>query len=73
MAIPAAELETLIDALRRARLTGTKQVQHGETTLIYKSDQEMAAALADAEAALAEVSGTARRGVSYIYQSRKGL
>ena len=59
--------------LRKARASGLRSTQHGDTQLEYKSDAEMAAALADLEQQLASVSGTSRRGVNYIFQRGKGL
>jgi hypothetical protein len=60
MAIDLTALQSLRDALIRARANGLREVedQNGER-IAYKSDREMAAALADVEARIAATqSGT---------------
>jgi hypothetical protein len=68
-----SEIASMLTALRKARASGERAVQHGDSRVEYKSDQEMAAAIADLERQLAVASGTPRRGVNYIYQRDKGL
>ena len=73
MSLSASEISSLLTALRKARASGMRRTTHGDTTLEYKTDVEMAAAIADLEAQLAATSGTQRRGVNYIFQRGKGL
>lgn len=47
MALSGEELETLRDALIRARARGAREVQMGTERVRYGSDAEMAAAIAD--------------------------
>ena len=61
----AATLQAWIDALEKARYSGVLSVRHGDTSTTFKTDAEMASALAAA-------SGSGRR-VKYLYQSGKGL
>ena len=68
----AATLQAWIAALERARYSGVLSVRHGETSTTFKTDAEMAAALAAAKSDLAAASGTGRR-VKYFFQSGKGL
>jgi len=68
-----AEIQSLLTKLRTARASGLRETMHGDTRIAYKSDAEMAAAIADLEQQLAEASGTQRRGVTYIFQRSKGL
>lgn len=57
-ALSLPELQGLRDALIRARLAGVREVrdQNGET-VSYKSDAEMARAIANAEALIAQMQG----------------
>ena len=66
-----SELQTRLDALRKARASGIKSVTHGDTTTVYKSDQEMAAAEASLEGQINTLSERPR--VRFFYQSSKGL
>jgi hypothetical protein len=68
-----SEIESLLTALKKARASGLRATTHGDTRLEYKSDQEMANAIADLERQLATASTTPRRGVNYIFQRDKGL
>lgn len=69
----ASEIAALLTTLRKARASGLRRTTHGDTTLEYKTDAEMAAAISDLEQQLAVASGTPRRGVNYIFQRGKGL
>ena len=71
-ALTLFDLTTLRDALIRARLNGVRSVkdQNGET-LEYKSDSEMAAALANAERRIAEFNRSAPHTI--IFATSKGL
>lgn len=70
-ALTLSELETLRAALVRARLNGTRSVrdQNGEE-LVYKSDREMAAALASIESEIARLQSSAVKTVRF--QTSKG-
>lgn len=58
MAIATAELETLRDALIRARARGVRKLEIDENTAVtYGSDREMAAAIADLDRRIAAASG----------------
>lgn len=58
MAIPQSELETMRDALVRSRASGTNSVTFDDGRRVdYKSDSEMAAAIADIEARINRASG----------------
>lgn len=57
MAIPLAELETMRDALIRARASGVRMVMVEGKRLEYGTDAEMAAAIADLEARIARANG----------------
>lgn len=52
MAIEFSELETMRDALVRARAKGVRELQVNGERLRYGSDAEMAAAIADLESRL---------------------
>lgn len=66
-----SELQTRLAALQAARASGVKSTTHGDTTTVWKSDQEMAAAEAALEAQIATLGE--RNRVRYLYQSGKGL
>lgn len=51
-----AELIAARDALKEARYSGSLRVRHGEKEVEYKSDTQMASALAAIEADLANLS-----------------
>ncbi|QGZ94876.1 phage head-tail joining protein [Terricaulis silvestris] len=58
MALDLTSLQTLRDALIRARLGGVREIedQNGER-IAYKSDAEMARAIADVETRIAQLQG----------------
>ena len=56
MAIDVSELESLRDALIRARAQGVRQVTLNGKRIEYGSDTEMAAAVSDLEARIARAS-----------------
>jgi len=60
MAIGLSELQSMRDALIRARMGGVREVrdQNGEA-VTYRSDAEMAAALANVERRIAEFNRSA--------------
>jgi hypothetical protein len=65
-ALTLNELESLRAALVRARLNGVREVrdQNGET-VTYKSDREMAGALASVEAEIARLQSTTIKQVRF--------
>ncbi|MEI9403378.1 phage head-tail joining protein [Mesorhizobium argentiipisi] len=67
-----AELQSQLDTLRRARATGLRSAQHGDSKTEYRSDAELAAAIADLERQIAGVNGRGPGGVFY-FTSSKGL
>lgn len=71
-ALSLPELTSMRDALIRARMGGVREVkdQNGET-LVYKSDAEMAAALASAERQIAAFSRAAPTTIRF--KASKGL
>ena len=58
-----SELQSRLDALRRARASGARALQHGDLRVEYRSDGEMAAAIADIERQIAAASGTPVRTI----------
>ena len=71
MVVPASELETLRDALVRARAKGARTVQTADERAEYRSDAEMAAAIADLDTRIAR--GSANRRTTVAFASSKGL
>jgi hypothetical protein len=72
MAVALSELESMRDALLRARAAGVRTVQSDTESVTYASDAEMRAALADLERRIAEARGSPR--VSTIrFSTTKGL
>jgi hypothetical protein len=70
-----SEMQTQLDALRKARASGVRRVEYtangvGHSTE-YRSDGELAAAIADLERRIAAVSRTPVRHVHF--NSSKGL
>lgn len=65
-ALTLSELETLRENLVRARLNGVREVrdQNGETVQ-YKSDREMAAALASVESEIARLQSNTVKQVRF--------
>lgn len=71
MSIETAELVEMRDDLIRARAKGARAVQVGEERVEYRSDAEMAAAIADLEARIRRAS--APRPASVRFSSSKGF
>jgi type IV secretory pathway TraG/TraD family ATPase VirD4 len=65
-ALTLTELESLRAALVRARLNGVREIrdQNGET-VSYKSDREMAGALASVESEIARLQSTTIKQVRF--------
>ncbi len=70
MAIDAAELESLLDALIRARAQGMRSLLYDGKRVEYGTDAEMAAAIADLERRIATASG--RPPNTIAFSSSKG-
>jgi hypothetical protein len=73
--ITAAELQAQIQSLENARMTGIRSVkdQNGEE-IEYRSDQEMAAAIADAKTRLqALLNATPSQPKAIHFHTSKGL
>lgn len=71
MAIGSEELETMRDALIRARAKGAREVQMNGERVRYGSDAEMASAIADLDARIRAANGTRTRTVRF--SSSKGM
>lgn len=71
MAIGADELITLRDALIRARAKGVRLVQMGGERVEYRTDEEMAAAIADLDARIRNASTP--RSVAVKFSTSKGM
>jgi len=71
MAIDTAELETLLDALIRARAQGLRSLLYEGKRVEYGSDAEMAAAIADLERRIAAASGS--RTTTIAFSTSKGV
>lgn len=65
------ELTACRDRLRRARFAGTMTVAFGEDTVTYKTDAQMAAALASIEAEISKLTRGPRPRTIYP-QTTKG-
>lgn len=68
-----AELQTRLDALKKARDTGVLTAKQGDNLTTFRSLSEIERTIAALEAEIASASGTPRRRVRYAYQSSKGL
>lgn len=72
MALTLSELEAARDNLVRARVSGTRQVKIDGREVVYRSDAEMRAALANLDAQIAAM--TARPTATTIrFSTSKGL
>lgn len=71
MAIDATELETLRDGLIKARAKGVRSVQMGGERVEYKTDAEMAQAIADLDARIRHA--TRPRTTTIGFSSSKGM
>ncbi len=69
--IEADELADLRDALIRARARGVRVVQYEDKRTEYRSDAEMAAAIADLDRRIATAGG--RRPAVVAFSTSKGL
>lgn len=67
----AAELAARLEALRKARASGVRKVKHGEREMEYRSDAELAAAIADLERQVAAASQV--RAKTIVFTMNKGV
>lgn len=66
----ADRLRSMRDELIEARAKGVRAVQFGEDRVEYRSDSEMAAALAAVDAELAKIAGRGSRRTFYPSTSK---
>lgn len=66
-----SDMQTQLDALRKARASGVRKVEYQGRSTEYKSDGEMANAIADLERRIRATSGFPVRHV--YFNSTKGL
>ena len=64
------QLRAQRDALEAARFKGVKTVTYDNKTVVYKSDAEMASALAALSRRIAAAEGRSRRRVHFISTSK---
>lgn len=67
-----SELLAMRDALRQARYSGNRRVRTSNSEIEFKTDSEMAAALADLESRIAAISDPPRPSILRVSLS-KGL
>ena len=65
MATDTAELETLRDALIRARAQGVRSLLYDGKRVEYQSDAELAAAIADLDRRIAQANATSVRTIAF--------
>ncbi len=65
------ELTARLEALRERRASGTRAVQSGDDRVEYRTDEELAAAIADLERQLAAASP--QRIHTVMFSTSKGL
>ncbi|WP_238367623.1 phage head-tail joining protein [Mesobacterium pallidum] len=71
MAVPSEELQTLRDALVKARARGIRKTEIEGMSVEYRSDAEMAAAIADLDRRLA--ASQAARPATIAFSASKGI
>lgn len=69
--VTQAELEEQLAKLRSHRASGIRTVQHGDDRVDYKTDAEMAMAVADLERRIAALTGG--RATTVHIHSSKGI
>jgi hypothetical protein len=70
MPVDVAELEALRDALVKARAKGVRKTEIGDSSVEYRSDSEMAAAIADLDRRIAGAGPSRPRSIAFT--SSKG-
>jgi hypothetical protein len=73
MADSLADKQARLDALLKMRDSGVLSVRHGDTSTVFRSLNELLAAIAALEGEIAGIGGTLVRRIRYPYQSGKGL
>ena len=64
-----ATLQEQLETLREARASGLRKVKYGEREMEYRTDEELAAAIADLERRIAQQNGAAVQTIR-IYSSK---
>jgi predicted transcriptional regulator len=73
VALSQTEIQARITAIRKARDAGVMRVRHGDEETWFRSLKEMNSIIADLEAQLAAILGTAKRKrLLYPRQDSKG-
>jgi hypothetical protein len=72
MALTATQIQTRIDAIRKARDSGVLLVRHGDTSTQFRSLLEMDQIITSLQRELNSVNGVKRSRVNYIRQDTKG-
>jgi len=65
-----AELIARRDALLSVRAAGTREVEYDGKRIVYRSDAEIATAIADIERQISQASGAGRISTVYINSSK---
>jgi hypothetical protein len=68
-----SELQTRLDALKKARDTGVLTARQGDNLTTFRSLSEVERTIAALEKAIAAAQGTVRGRIHYAYQRCKGL
>jgi hypothetical protein len=66
-----AQLTSRLEALRAARASGLRKIKHGEREVEYRSDSELAAAIADLERQVSAL--TAPRIKTVVFTPKRGI
>lgn len=64
MTISVSEMESLLDTLTRARMSGVRSTQHGTQKIEFKSDAEMDKAINALENKIANATSRSKFGVA---------
>lgn len=65
-----ATLLAQLDALKAARRSGAHRISYGESTIEYRSDTELQAAIASLEAEIMAEGGTSRPTIAVVRSSK---
>ncbi len=71
MALDLAALRKYRDALLEARFSGEREIRFDNQHVVFKSDKELSAAIADCEARIGALEGRRVKGVRF--STSKGL
>jgi hypothetical protein len=72
MAESLEDLEAALAALKKAKRSGALVVRHGDTSVTYRSVEELQAAINDVQGDINAINGVTR-GPKYVVQTGKGL